>query len=94
MRVENLVECRRRGLRITEKQLLPAIALMVWGSSQSVSSLSGRDRFPPLPTNCFELDEGWKVATMWKTKIKYDRKEAVFSTNPGGVEVRPKCFKS
>ena len=34
------------------------------------------------------------VGTMWKTRIKYDRKEAVFSNNPGGVEVRSKGFKS
>ena len=66
---------------------------MVEGSSQSVSSLSERDRFPPVPANCFELDESWKLVTMWRTRIKYDRKEAVFSNNPGGVEVKPKCFK-
>ena len=30
---------------------------------------------------------------MWKTRIKYDRKEVVFSNNPGGVEVKPKYFK-
>ena len=51
------------------------------------------DRFPPVPTNCFELDEGWKLATMWKTRIKFDRKENDFSSNPGGVKVKPKCFK-
>ena len=30
---------------------------------------------------------------MWKTRIKYDRKEAVFNSNPGGIEVKTNCFK-
>ena len=66
---------------------------MLKGSNQSVSSLGGTDRFPPVPTNCFELDESWKLATIWKTSFKYDRKEAVFSNTHGGVEVKSKCFK-
>ena len=30
---------------------------------------------------------------MWKTRIKCDRKGTDFSNNPGGVKVKPKCFK-
>ena len=45
-----------------------------------------------MPTNCFELDENGKLVTMGGggggTRIKYDRKEAVFSNNPAGVEVK------
>ena len=44
-------------------------------------------------TNFFEPDECWKVVTMWKTRIKFDRKETDFSNNPGGLKVKPKCFK-
>ena len=34
-----------------------AIAFVVSRSSQTVSSLSDRDRFPSVPTNCLKLDE-------------------------------------
>ena len=41
-----------------EKKSSSAVTLVVWRSRQTVSSLSDEGRFPPVPTTCFELDEG------------------------------------
>ena len=80
-------------IKVNRKVTSFSNSLDVVGSTQSVSSLSSTDRFPLVPAHCFELDEGGTLATMWKTSIKYDRKETVFRNKPGGVAVKSKCFK-
>ena len=47
-----------------EKRERPAIALVMWWSSQCFPSLCGMDRFLHVLTNCFELDEGSKLVKM------------------------------
>ena len=41
-----------------EKKLSSSATLVVQRSNQTVSCLSDEDRFPPVPTTFFELDEG------------------------------------